>query len=35
MCQRPLVVCADVVATVYVPDCQHWPQQSAFPLIQL
>jgi hypothetical protein len=23
MCQRPLVVCADVVATVYVPDCQH------------
>jgi dethiobiotin synthetase len=22
-CQRPLVVCADVAATIYAPDCWH------------
>jgi hypothetical protein len=34
MCQWPLVVCADVAATVHAPDCWHQSQQSALPFIQ-
>jgi hypothetical protein len=34
MCQWPLVVCADVVATVHASDCWHQSQQSALPFIQ-
>jgi hypothetical protein len=35
LCQRPLVVCTDVVATIYAPYCWCQSQQSAFSFIRL
>jgi hypothetical protein len=29
------VVCSDVAAIIYAPDCCHWPQQSVLPFNQL